>query len=386
LVKFSKRASEIEPFHVMDILARARVLEAEGRSVIHMEIGEPDFDTPQPVVDAGIAALQSGRHHYTPALGLPELRSKIAAQYRDRYRELVAPSRVAVTPGSSGALQLLIALLVDPGDQVLMGDPGYPCNRHFVRLFEGESVSIPVGAAERFQLTAALVAEHWSERTRVVMISSPSNPTGTVVDPQELRKIAEVVAERGGALIVDEIYQGLTYGGAGGTAVNLPGAVYVVNSFSKYYGMTGWRLGWLVAPEAAMDQLDRLAQNLFLAAPTPSQYAALEALEPATEQILLQRRDQFQARRDYLYRALSDLGFVIDHRPEGAFYLYADCSGMTDDSSRFAMALLEQEGVAVTPGKDFSVHEPQRWVRFAYTVSLQQLEEGVARIRRFLGR
>lgn len=370
----------------MDILARARVLEAEGRSVIHMEIGEPDFDTPQPVVDAGIAALQSGRHHYTPALGLPELRSKIAAQYRDRYRELVAPSRVAVTPGSSGALQLLIALLVDPGGQVLMGDPGYPCNRHFVRLFEGESVSIPVGAAERFQLTAALVAEHWSERTRVVMISSPSNPTGTVVDPQELRKIAEVVAERGGALIVDEIYQGLTYGGAGGTAVNLPGAVYVVNSFSKYYGMTGWRLGWLVAPEAAMDQLDRLAQNLFLAAPTPSQYAALEALEPATEQILLQRRDQFQARRDYLYRALSDLGFVIDHRPEGAFYLYADCSGMTDDSSRFAMALLEQEGVAVTPGKDFSVHEPQRWVRFAYTVSLQQLEEGVARIRRFLGR
>lgn len=370
----------------MDILARARALEAEGRSVVHMEIGEPDFDTPQPVVDAGVAALQSGHHHYTPALGLPELRSKIAAQYQSRYGASVDPSRVAITPGSSGALQLLIALLVDPGDQVLMGDPGYPCNRHFVRLFEGEVVSIPVGVHERFQLTADLVAAHWNEKSRVVMISSPSNPTGMVIEPQELRKIAEVVAERGGSLIVDEIYQGLTYGGAGGTAVNLPGAVYVVNSFSKYYGMTGWRLGWLVAPGQAMDGLDRLSQNLFLAAPTPSQYAALKALEPETEQILLQRRDQFQERRDYLYGALGDLGFVLAEQPEGAFYLYADCSGLTDDSSRFAMDLLEQVGVAVTPGKDFSIYNPQRWIRFAYTVSLQQLEEGVARIRRFLDR
>ena len=349
-----------------------------------MEIGEPDFNTPQPIVDAGIAALQSGYHHYTPALGLPALRSKIAAYYRDQYGEAVSSSRVAVTPGSSGALQLLIALLVNPGEEVLMGDPGYPCNRHFTRLFEGRVVSIPVTAAERFQLTARLVEQHWSDRSRVVMISSPSNPTGTVIDAEELERIAAVVAERGGALIVDEIYQGLVYGDESTTAVNLQGQVYVVNSFSKYYGMTGWRLGWLVAPEVAMDGLDRLAQNLFLAAPPPSQYAALEALEPETALVLKKRRDQFQQRRDFLYSALIKLGFKIDHLPEGAFYLYADCSNFSEDSSQFAMELLEQAGVAIPPGKDFSTLDPDRWVRFAYTTSLQQLQQGVDRIAQFV--
>ncbi len=385
-MQISRRAAEIEPFHVMDILARARALEAEGRSIVHMEIGEPDFDTPQPIVDAGVTALQSGRHHYTPALGLPALRGKIAEQYQHQYGEAVSSQRIAITPGSSGALQLLIALLVNPGDEVLMGDPGYPCNRHFVRLFEGSVCSIPVGSRERFQLTAELVEQHWSARSRVVMISSPSNPTGTVIDPLELQKIAAVVAERNGALIVDEIYQGLTYGEHGATALNLPGDVFVVNSFSKYYGMTGWRLGWLVAPEAAMEGLDRLSQNLFLAAPTPSQYAALAALEPETQQILDQRRDEFQRRRDFLFSALNGLGFSIAHKPEGAFYLYADCSKLNGDSSQFAMELLEQAGVAVTPGKDFSTLDAERWIRFAYTVALPQLEEGVARIRQYLSR
>jgi len=216
------------------------------------------------------------------------------------------------------------------------------------------------------------------------MISSPSNPTGTVIDAEELERIAAVVAERGGALIVDEIYQGLVYGDESTTAVNLQGQVYVVNSFSKYYGMTGWRLGWLVAPEVAMDGLDRLAQNLFLAAPTPSQYAALEALEPETALVLKKRRDQFQQRRDFLYSALIKLGFKIDHLPEGAFYLYADCSNFSEDSSQFAMELLEQAGVAITPGKDFSTLDPDRWVRFAYTTSLQQLQQGVDRIAQFV--
>jgi aspartate/methionine/tyrosine aminotransferase len=383
-VRVSKRAQEIHPFHVMEILARARALEAEGRSIIHMEVGEPDFETPQPIVDAGVEALQSGRHHYTPALGLPALRRKIAENYQQRYGESVDPGRVAVTPGSSGGLQLLIALLVNPGDQVLMADPGYPCNRHFARLFEGEVVAIPVGAAERFQLTAALVEQYWSERSRVVMISSPSNPTGTVIAPDELERIAEFVQRKGGALIVDEIYQGLTYGDTGGTAVNLPGDLFVVNSFSKYYGMTGWRLGWLVAPKAAMDGLDRLSQNLFLAAPTPSQYAALVAMEPETEVILQSRRDEFQRRRDFLYQSLTALGFKIDHLPEGAFYLYADCSALSRDSSLFAMELLEQVGVAITPGKDFSTLDAKRWVRFAYTISLEKLQDGVERLAQFL--
>ena len=380
----SQRAAEIEPFHVMDILARARELEAEGRSIIHMEIGEPDFDTPQPIVDAGIEALRSGHHHYTPALGLPALRKQIAEQYLRQQGEEVDAGRIAITPGSSGALQLLTTLLVNPGDGVLRGDPGYPCNRHFVRLSEGRVRAIPVGVAERFQLTAKLVEAHWGEQTKVVMISSPSNPTGTVIEPDELEKIAVVVAERGGTLIVDEIYHGLIYRKQGRTAVNLPGDVFVVNSFSKYYGMTGWRLGWLVAPESAMEALDRLSQNLFLAAPTPSQYAALAALEPATREILDERRDEFRLRRDYLYEALKGVGFKIEHLPEGAFYLYADCSALHSDSSVFAMELLEQAGVAVTPGKDFSTLDAARWVRFAYTVSIDQLREGVERIEQFL--
>ncbi len=383
-MQISQRAAEIEPFHVMDILAHARELERQGRSIIHMEIGEPDFETPSPIVEAGVEALQTGRHHYTPALGLPELREKIAAHYGDAYGVEVAAEQVAITPGSSGALQLLSALLINPQDEVLMADPGYPCNRHFVRLFEGKTVPVHVGPENRFQLTAELVERHWSSRSRVVMVSSPSNPTGSMIAEEELSRIATMVAERGGSLIVDEIYQGLTYGGRQFTALGLPGAPFVVNSFSKYYGMTGWRLGWMVAPREAMDGLDRLAQNLFLAPPTPSQYAALAAFDPETTEILRQRRDRFRRRRDFLCAALLELGFRIERLPEGAFYLYADCSGLTGDSSQFAMELLEHAGVAVTPGKDFATRDAGRWIRFAYTTSLRQLQEGVDRIRDYL--
>lgn len=381
----SDRAEKIEPFYVMELLARARELESSGKSIVHMEVGEPDFDTPEPIVRAGIDALNSGRHHYTPALGLPELREKIADHYSATYGKKVMAEQIVVTPGSSGALQLLTALLVNPGDEVLMADPGYPCNRHFVRIFEGVAISVPVDAATRFQLTAELVDQYWSEKSRVVMISSPSNPTGSVIDTDELKKIALLVEARGGVLIVDEIYQGLIYGGSGYTAIDLPGTVFVVNSFSKYYGMTGWRLGWLVSSSSeAVNGLDRLSQNLFLAPPTPSQYAALAAFEPETKIVLQGRRDRFRKRRDFLYAALLDIGFRIDRVPDGAFYLYADCSDMTSDSSSFAADLLEQAGVAVTPGKDFTVRDPHRWVRFAYTTSLEQLQLGVERIKSFL--
>lgn len=381
----SDRVEKIEPFYVMELLARARELESSGKSIVHMEVGEPDFDTPEPIVRAGIDALNSGRHHYTPALGLPELREKIADHYSATYGKKVMAEQIVVTPGSSGALQLLTALLVNPGDEVLMADPGYPCNRHFVRIFEGVAISVPVDAATRFQLTAELVDQYWSEKSRVVMISSPSNPTGSVIDTDELKKIALLVEARGGVLIVDEIYQGLIYGGSGYTAIDLPGTVFVVNSFSKYYGMTGWRLGWLVSSSSeAVNGLDRLSQNLFLAPPTPSQYAALAAFEPETKIVLQGRRDRFRKRRDFLYAALLDIGFRIDRVPDGAFYLYADCSDMTSDSSRFAADLLEQAGVAVTPGKDFTVRDPHRWVRFAYTTSLEQLQLGVERIKSFL--
>ena len=383
----ARRMGDIQPFHVMDLLARARTLEAEGRSIIHMEIGEPDFPTPGPIVEAGRQALADGLTHYTPATGLPALREALSRFYRDRENADVPASRIVVTPGASGALQLLMGVLVDPGDEVLVNDPGYPCNRHFVRLCEGRAVGVPVDAETGYQLTASLVDRYWSEHTRAVMLASPANPTGTLIAETELRAIIDLVRERGGAVIVDEIYRGLVYGEAGPSAACLAGpgdAVFVINSFSKFFGMTGWRLGWLVAPDAYLRELDKLAQNIFLAAPTPAQHAALAAFSPECMQILEQRRQAFAERRDYLLPALRGLGFDIPATPQGAFYLYADCSRFGMDSQALAGRVLEQAGVAVTPGLDFGSHQPGRHLRFAYTTSLERLREGVKRLGDFL--
>jgi aspartate/methionine/tyrosine aminotransferase len=373
------RLSKIEPFHVMDILARARAMEAQGRSIIHMEIGEPDFPTAPAIVQAGIAALQAGRTHYTPALGLPELRAAIAASYPAHAQP--DAGRVVVTPGASGALQLIFAALINPGDQVLMADPGYPCNRHFVSLFEGEPRAIPVDASTGYQLNADLVHRHWTGRTVAVLLASPSNPTGTIIAPDEMAQIARAVEERGGVLIVDEIYHGLVYEEEAVTALSHSQNLFVVNSFSKYYGMTGWRLGWLVAPASYIPAIDKLAQNIFLAASTPAQYAALAAYDAGVQQELQKRRDIFRERRDFLLPALRELGFEIPLVPQGAFYLYADCARFTDDSQAFALQLLEQAGVAITPGLDFGSHRAARHVRFSYANTLDNLREGVSRLR-----
>ncbi len=380
----AQRLASMSPFHVMKLLARARELEAQGRSVVHMEIGEPDFITPSPVTDAGICALQQGRTHYTPAAGLPELRAAVARHYQDRFGVDVDARRILITPGASGALQLILAALVDPGSQVLMADPGYPCNRNFVYLFEGEPVMIPVGPEQDYQLSAAALETHWSERSCCVLLASPSNPTGTVVPRAALQDMLALVRERSAALIVDEIYQNLYYHGRPETALALGEDLFVINSFSKYFGMTGWRLGWLVAPESFVEPLDMLAQNLFLAAPTPAQYAALAAFTPPAQQILEQRRLEFQRRRDYLLPALQQLGFVIPVEPQGAFYLYADCSRFTDDSFAFATGLLEQAGVAITPGIDFGHYRAEQHVRFAYTTSMDRLQQGVQRLVDFI--
>lgn len=381
----ARRISAITPFHVMALLARARELEAQGRSVVHMEIGEPDFTTAQPIIDAGIRALQQGKTHYTPAVGMSTLRDTIAGHYQEQYGLEIDPRRIIVTPGASGALQLLLALLVDSGSQVLMSDPGYPCNRNFVLLYDGEPIAIPVSAADGYQLSAALLEQYWSAKTTCVLLASPSNPTGTIISPQHLSALLDIVRRHKGALIVDEIYHGLTYGEGVGTALALGEDVFVINSFSKYFGMTGWRLGWLVAPAACIDALDRLAQNLYLAAPTVAQHAALAAFEPETMIILEQRRQAFRERRDYLLPALRQLGFDIAVEPQGAFYLYANCSRFTDDSFAFCNELLEKAGVAITPGIDFGQFEANLHVRFAYTTSLPQLQQGVERIAGFLG-
>lgn len=380
----AERMAHIAPFHVMELLGRARALEAAGRDIVHMEVGEPDFSTPEPIVNAGRQALADGLTHYTPSLGLPALREAIAGFYQQRYGVSLDPARVIVTPGASGALQLLLGVLVNPGDKVLMADPGYPCNRHFVSLYGGEPVAVPVSADSGYQLTAALLERHWQPGTVAVILSSPSNPTGTLVDPDELQAIHRFVRQQGAQLLVDEIYHGLVYGRQAMTAAALSPAVMVINSFSKYFGMTGWRLGWCIAPADYVPHLDRLAQNIFLAASTPAQHAALAAFEPATIDILEQRRATFERRRDLLLPGLRQLGFDIPLTPQGAFYLYADASRFGDDSDALAERLLLEAGVCITPGKDFGNFRPERHLRFAYTVSSGRLEQGLERLQRYL--
>ncbi|MEN8205042.1 MAG: pyridoxal phosphate-dependent aminotransferase [Pseudomonadota bacterium] len=380
----ANRMQSIQPFHVMALLARARELEATGRSIIHMEIGEPDFVTPQPVIDAGIRALQEGYTHYTPAVGLQALRERIAEFYRVRYGVDIDPQRIIVTPGASAALQLIMAVLVNPGDQVLMADPGYPCNRNFVYLLNGQPVGIPVTAASNYQPTLQQVRDYWTEQVAALLVASPSNPTGTLLGESALREYHAITSTQGGCLVVDEIYHGLVYGEQATTALAISDEIFVVNSFSKYFGMTGWRLGWLIAPQAYVADIDKLAQNLFLAAPTMAQHAALKAFDEESINILEARRREFRLRRDYLLPALRDIGFDIPVAPDGAFYLYANCSRFTDDSFSFSSLLLEEAGVAITPGIDFGVNQPETHVRFAYTTSLENLQEGVRRLQEFL--
>lgn len=392
----ARRMADIEAFQVMDLLARARELEGQGRDIVHMEIGEPDFPTPEPITAAARRALAEGKTHYTPALGLPALREAIAAFYQQRYGVSVSPERIVITPGASGALLLALGVLLNPGEKVLLADPGYPCNRHFVRFLGGVACSVAVDIDTAWQLAPRHIEQYWDSQTVAAMVASPSNPTGTLLGREELAALAEAVAQRGGTLIADEIYQGLTYplpaSPTGVREENAPsplqgregGSAFVINSFSKYFQMTGWRLGWLVVPEGYVREVEKLAQNLFIAPSTPAQYAALAAFSDETLAILEARRAEFQRRRDYLLPALRGLGFDIPLTPQGAFYIYADCGRLAADSRQLSRDLLEQAGVAVTPGADFGSHHPERYLRFAYTTDLARLEEGVARIRRFL--
>ena len=379
----NNRLKGIAPFHVMDILARARALEATGRSIVHLEIGEPDFPTPKPILDAGMRALSEHKTFYTPALGLDALRAAIARHYGG-----VAPEagRIAITPGATGALLLALALVLDAGDEVLLTDPGYPCNRHLAHLLGGVARPVTVDAATNFQLSAERIRREWGPRTRAVLLASPANPTGTLIADDEVREIVRVVRGLGGAVIVDEIYRGLTYGTAPASAAHYAdaGNVYVVNSFSKYFGMTGWRLGWLLAPKNATEAMDRVAQNIFLAPSTPAQYAALAAFAPDTLTELERRRALLYERRRYMLSALRDIGFGIPAEPQGAFYIYADSSRFRDDSLRFVRELLDKTGVAITPGCDFGSHRAERFVRFSYANDMAVLQDGMQRLRTFL--
>lgn len=368
----------------MDLLARAKQLEAEGRSILHLEVGEPDFATPTPIIDAGIQALRQLKTHYTAATGLPELRQAIADHYQRRFALAIDPRRVIVTPGASGALQLALSALTEPGESILLSDPGYPCNRNIAKILGLSSVDVQVSADTQYQLNAGHIHKHWLANTRAAMVASPSNPTGTLIERDAMRELLAAVSKANGHLIVDEIYQGLVYDVEEYSALSLSEELFVVNSFSKYFGMTGWRLGWMVVPERYVDAVDRVAQNIFLAASTLSQYAALAAFEPEAEAILQRRVEMFRQRRDYLLSVLPEMGFKLSLQPQGAFYIYADCSEITQDSFAWTRQLLEKEGVAVTPGIDFGGHQAATHVRFAYTRSLDELKRAMCRITRFI--
>ncbi|GAA5232891.1 pyridoxal phosphate-dependent aminotransferase [Verticiella sediminum] len=384
--RLASRIDRIAPFYVMELVKRAAALQAAGRDIVHLSIGEPDFTAIPAVDEALAAAVRAGHTRYTAANGLPMLREVIAAFYEQRFGARIDPARVIVTAGASGALALACTALLEPGAEVLMADPAYPCNRHFVTAAGGQPRLVPTGPAERFQLTAAHVREHWTPRTAGVMVASPSNPTGTSISREALADLVREVRLRDGFAIVDEIYLGLSYDAAPRSAALLGDDLIVVNSFSKYFHMTGWRLGWLIVPPDLVSAFEKLAQNLVICASALAQYAALACFTPDAQAEFERRRLAFQERRDYLLPAFEALGLHVPVRPDGAFYIYADVSAHAADSNALAHRLLDEAGVCAVPGLDFGTAEPGRYMRFSYANSLERLQEAVARMAGFLGR
>ena len=367
-------------------MERAGQLEEAGHRVVHFEVGEPDFATARPIVEAGRRALAEGHTKYTHALGTWELRQAIARDYRERLGVEISADRIAVTAGASGGLLLLSALLLNSGGGLLIGDPGYPCNEAFARLLGGTPQPVPLNAEAGYVPSAADLEQAWRDNTEGVLLASPANPTGAVIDQRRLALLAEFVQERGAFFILDEIYQGLVYGdeplARTGLAVN--DRLFALNSFSKYFGMTGWRLGWVVAPEPYMRPLERLAQNLFISPSSIAQRAALASFSPEALAIQEERRRRFDVRRNKLLVGLQGLGFEVPTTPTGAFYLYVDVSRAGMDSYDFCWRLIDEFQVAVTPGIDFGSNSPERFVRFAYTTDDESIDLGVERIGRAL--
>ncbi len=394
-MKLAARAERITPFYVMEVAKAAGQIAARvadsGRPMIYLNIGEPDFTAPPLVREAAERALRDGRTQYTQALGLPALRERISAWYAQRFGLAIDPSRIVVTAGASAALQLACLALVDHGDEILMPDPSYPCNRQFVQAAEGRAVLLPAGPESRFQLTAAQVAAAWGERTRGVLLASPSNPTGTSLAREELARIVNTVRAHQGVTLVDEIYLGLSYEEAfGHSALELGDDIVSINSFSKYFNMTGWRLGWLVLPPELVAPMERLAQNLFICPSTVAQHAALACFEPESLAEYERRRAEFKARRDFFVPALNRLGLNVPVMPDGAFYAWADCTdackrwNLKGGSWDFAFALMERAHLAATPGRDFGDAAPERYIRFSTANSMEQLQEAVRRLEQVL--
>jgi aspartate/methionine/tyrosine aminotransferase len=389
MMKTARRLDHIEPFYVMECAKAAAELarspECANSPMIFLNIGEPDFTAPPLVQQAAERALRAGRTQYTDATGLPALRERISQWYAERFGLTIAPRRIVVTAGASAALQLACLALVDRDDEVLLPDPSYPCNRHFVAAAEGKAVLLPASSEERYQLSAAGVSAAWSKRTRGVLLASPSNPTGTSIDPSEMGRIVAAVRAHGGFTLVDEIYLGLSFDERFGHSALAHGDdVISINSFSKYFSMTGWRLGWLVVPEELAAPIEKLAQNLYICPSTVAQHAALACFEPESIAEYERRREEFRARRDFLVPALNQLGLTVPVMPDGAFYAWADCSAHSPSSWDFCFDMMRRAHVAITPGRDFGHHGTERFVRLSYASSMAQLHEAVERLGKAL--
>ncbi|MEE8079772.1 MAG: aminotransferase class I/II-fold pyridoxal phosphate-dependent enzyme [Pseudomonadales bacterium] len=383
---YAKRLTDITPFRVMELMERAKLLEADGKHVVHFEVGEPDFATAGPIVTAGERALAAGETKYTQALGIPQLRERIARFYADEVGVSVPAERIGVTSGASGGRLRLCGLMLDPGDELLMSDPGYPCNEVFVGLVNAIPRRVPVTAQSHYQIQLEDLVENWTARTRGVLLASPANPTGAVIGRDHLSRLTAEAHGRGGFVLLDEIYQGLIYADSPEyrSGLEVDQDIFILNSFSKYFGMTGWRLGWLVVAESALSGITRLAQNLFISPSSIAQHAALAAFEPAAMEIHEARRQKFAARRNMLAQGMASLGFTVPHLPDGAFYLYVDISRTGMKAEEFCWRLIDEYQVAVTPGSDFGTFNADQFVRFAYTTADEDIHLGVERLGKAL--
>ena len=402
-MRIASLIDKIEPFYVMEVAKAAAKLAHEvahtDRPMIFLNIGEPDFTAPPLVQEAAARAVRAGKTQYTQATGLEPLRERISQWYAQRFGVDVPARRIVITAGASAALQLACLCLIEQGEQILMPDPSYPCNCHFVTVAQGEPIRIPATAAERFQLTAAKIEEHWAsksrgnanDKTRGVLLASPSNTTGTSIHPDELRRIHNFVGGKGGITLLDEIYLGLSYEeNFGHTGLAIDDQVVSINSFSKYFNMTGWRLGWVVAPEPLAHAIEKLAQNLFICPSTVAQHAALACFEPESLAEYERRRAEFKARRDWFIPQLNAMGLTVPVMPDGAFYAWADCTEAcrklgVKDSWEFTFEIMKRAHVAVTPGRDFGVAETGNFIRFSTASSMEHLQEAVQRLKAVLG-
>lgn len=370
---------EITSFIVMDILERAKELEAQGIDVVHMEVGEPDFPTPDEVIEAGVKALRERRTHYTQSVGIPELREAISGYYRAQYGLEVEPERIVVTPGSSPALLTAIRIFTEGGRVCGLPDPGYPCYKNMVRFLGGRFVPLPVEEEAGFKVTVPMLRD-----IGVLVINSPANPTGAVYNRNELAELVEEAQKRGISLISDEIYHGITYDEPAPSVLEFTDNAIVINGFSKFFLMTGWRLGWMVVPKEMVRLVQSIVQNLFICAPAVAQYAALACFREGVLAQLREKVEIYRKRRDFIVGALKDVGLDVKVVPQGAFYVYANASKFTRDSYAFAKRALEEAHIGITPGVDFGENKTHLYVRFSYANTMERLKEGMRRLREWL--